>query len=972
MSTSTLIPATTLATEDQLWLFAELFRCEWGGGVEIQNEYRTNVSYSLSKSEQRYSLNSRPLKSQSITLQAGGRDYSSLQTAKRAPGREVSAMLSFAQRLSMAKSLWPLFSDESRTTATLSAAGTTVMCSTTNIRFFSGTRVVIVPTSDNHVDGPYYDDAYPLHIAEIVTVGSGQITIDAGPAADIPAGARVYPLFEAQINLAVSGSVLTDTLIEIQVSAIEEEGDTQFPGTVAVGTNPSGFQTHDGLPILDPSYNFNEEIAWGFVREGQRVSEGVGGVYEVYGSRSLYRVEAPLLALTRAEAFDLIRFFDSRGGRSEAFWLIPPTTDYYNFIGTAMAQTQLLLSCGGVELDWNFRPYVYLKKRDGTIYIREISSVARGSDDTYVVTLDTALPEALGPSNVEKVGVARKARFFDDVLVESWNTDGVMSTSLAITELEEEKEITIEDLTEIETSDLIAEAIKGQCIHPLPAGVYVAAPGKSGSGKDYEFALFDPDEEDWTDFGDLIEEAVSGAASFYRIYYFPEYDPYALFLCGNIKVAGSGSTVPEIVKITADSEGELEAEAVGDLSDFWENQINDTYIEHYPDCLVPYRGKLYFCWTKAKDVNSFAGILEVYRLMGTEWDFHSSYDSGENQLNRVNSIRRLGIDRLPSEIKGSSTYYPGMVFAGQNTSLLALTDASTEWFFFGPGTDIGPLPEDVIPLTRVPFDSNPHAIGKSSVLDAPGQSILVGDYPNADEAGTPPDYRGNIAAYFEYMVTDEGPPVVAEHVYTQGGGGHWRNSESGAGGADPIPLTRPFSSTGRFLSATRYGDWVYTCGSLVDYTQGDAQNLNIAIPVIAIDMSVDFLHPDPEDLLPDSTGGTWGEYDGGHPCIQEMTWKESGPLHLNSSNLIYRSVCWLEDTIYAVGSITDVSGYIGNDAGPDHRVLRPNLSDGPGEEPWVPWVVRPSATGEWWEKWSSCFCCTAVHADSSQFGNWHD
>lgn len=453
MSPSPLEPLNELPESDQLWMFSEMFFNDWADNVILEGEYRTNISSSLSQSEHRYGLLSRPVHTLRVTLQA---------SSGSSNGREVSALRNLAQRASAAKSLWPLFSDQTETIQEADSGDTVIYCDTNLIRFSEGGRVLIVSPKSQFVSRDQ-----SVQIAEVSSVASDSITLTAGISADVAAKSLVIPLFEARLMLSVQGDIITDTAATLSIIAVEEEGPCQIKGLCPVGDTPSGYETHEGLPVFEPSPNFADNISWGVARSGRRTTEGVSGVSVVYGSRGLAQLDLPMTFTSRSEAFDVLRLFDSRGGKLHAFWLLSPVSDYYDFQGTLAIPGQGVTSCrlrtAGETIDWESRPYIYFKKRDGNILIREVQSVAKSSEDIFIVTFTQPLPDDISSIELTKTGIAYKMRFDQDFLSEEWFTSEAMETSLTVVELEEEKNITIADITEITTTDLLIEAQQGSC-----------------------------------------------------------------------------------------------------------------------------------------------------------------------------------------------------------------------------------------------------------------------------------------------------------------------------------------------------------------------------------------------------------------------------------------------------------------------------------------------------------------------------
>lgn len=486
MTTSPLISPETLATEDQLWLFAEFFRNNWSDPVLFSKEYKTNVVNARSKAEQRFGLTGRPLHSIEYQILAGGRGSDEAGSDK-AGSREVSALMSIASRYSMARSVIPVMCDETISDSFAGSGDSSISCDTRFRRFEAGKRIIIVSGDmTNKREGPYYDRDYDIHTAVISSFTESSIVFDEALPSNMPKGSRVYPTIEAMLQFETSGEVLTDSVITMRLSAVEESlGPTQLAGSIAIGGVPSGVAEYDGLPIYDPDYDYGGSISWGVSRLGEREDSGLGSETTVYGTRGLLNFRYSIRALSREQAWVDVQMFDSRGGRQKAFWFIPPTKNVYGDI--AVFGTQAIVSVAGNDIDWQDKPYVYFRKTDGSLYIRRITAfLYLNVSDRYLITLDEAHPEGVVTDDIEGAGIAVRSRFDQDRMQEAWLTTEIMESRLSVTEVENEKDVNVANLVDLITSDLESAFIAGNCSGELEFDVMLSP--CDGCGQSYVVA----------------------------------------------------------------------------------------------------------------------------------------------------------------------------------------------------------------------------------------------------------------------------------------------------------------------------------------------------------------------------------------------------------------------------------------------------------------------------------------------------
>lgn len=372
--------------------------------------------------------------------------------------QETLQLRSAVVRASTSRSLVPLFSDQTTATSTIASMDTVISCDTTLRRFAAGSRVVI-----------YNDQSDPLvntfDVREIDSLNSSSITLTAGVTNAYLSGALIFPLIEAKIIFRQQGQILTDHTTDLLLDVIEVVGDTQLPVTTTIGTSPSGVYEHDSIPLLEANEDFNRSISWSVNRDGGFIQSGIGSIPQPYGSRGRIALTLPVTATTRQAAWDVVNFFDSRGGRLHPFWLMLPTNDLSPLRLVDAAGSGIVVTAVGPERDWDDRPYIGIIADDGTRMIRTISSVSRSAgEDT--LTFDTNLDTEWGTPDInamDRFSLAYKCRFDSDELVEQWKNDQVMTTTLKVIELLEEKAVTVTDLAKISTVALQINFTAGEC-----------------------------------------------------------------------------------------------------------------------------------------------------------------------------------------------------------------------------------------------------------------------------------------------------------------------------------------------------------------------------------------------------------------------------------------------------------------------------------------------------------------------------
>lgn len=401
-----------------------LFLVQWADPVELATAYDTSISQAQTLAEERKGLRSRPTRVGEMSLVA----------LRESDAWQLQMVL---QRLSQSDNLLPLFSDFSKLTAP--ASSTTLNCVTTDRRFFEGGRVIVAELLN----------AATLVDFEVATIAAGgispnAITLTASVSRTYPLGSRVYPAIEVQMNLRGNAEVVTDQNMVARLRWAEVIGASQLPGLAAVGTTPAGFNEYAGEAILHITPNWRQH-GTGPRRVGRGSASGRSLSTSTWGGRALFAKPLGWQFVSRAAAFSLLSFFDSRGGRLHPF-LCPSFVD--DFKPLALGTITVDVQPNGPAFDYSHITHLAVFMRDETLVVREIDSVARLSESVDQITLDTALPSGLLLADVRRLSACHRVRFDTDEVVERWQTDAAVAMQAPVVEVINEKVVVVLDTSQ--------------------------------------------------------------------------------------------------------------------------------------------------------------------------------------------------------------------------------------------------------------------------------------------------------------------------------------------------------------------------------------------------------------------------------------------------------------------------------------------------------------------------------------------
>ncbi len=285
--------------------------------------------------------------------------------------------------------------------------------------------------------------------------------------------------------------MLSDQKIRLTVELTETEGKPALDVEAVAGAVPSGFGLFQGLPIWPFKIN-RASVRLATSRPGRYTRVARGEVLELKGARPRFEYDFGLQVGNRAEAFDFIEFAHGRAGALFAFWIASPLAEYELVAVDSFTQVRVVAYSG--EIDWDFRPFLSLTLRDGTILVSDIASVSRFAGvDT--LTLGTPLATLPATADVLRAGIAARCRFRSDELVQRWINDELVRFDIELVEL-------IDEIASIITPDL--DTINSGAPE-LPPWEQIVVCCADISGDNFGFKLPLPgNDPDGEDFGDIL------------------------------------------------------------------------------------------------------------------------------------------------------------------------------------------------------------------------------------------------------------------------------------------------------------------------------------------------------------------------------------------------------------------------------------------------------------------------------------
>ena len=277
------------------------------------------------------------------------------------------------------------------------------------------------------------------------------------------AGCVLYPAIETDLSFGLLTEVVTREIAVVQNEANETIGIEGADPQIPIGSLPVGSQTVEhfidgeyvSYPILERSPSF-ESVVWENSITGDEAQYGIGRERHSYGeSKTQFIMQYRFL--NRSDAFDMIEFFQSRGGRLYPFFLVPPTTEF-TVTGVNVEYKSITVSDNSLQDDYlDDSVGRYISVHNGSSYaVRRIESWSRtsppvlGGVTSIVFILDSAIPSThTTVADLDRAGIAHMCRFNQDEMMETWITGNIMESSIMAIELASEGLVSIQSPAEL-------------------------------------------------------------------------------------------------------------------------------------------------------------------------------------------------------------------------------------------------------------------------------------------------------------------------------------------------------------------------------------------------------------------------------------------------------------------------------------------------------------------------------------------
>lgn len=402
----------------------EFFLHNWAKKSSLESTYSTDITASAEDvAEERTALLQKPWRALSCQWAVKG-------------GAETNQMLTELRRLVDETSVIPLYMHARQVTTAVDSLDTTVYSDFSTGHWFQNGPVVIFSFKPTKSGENIQVDSYVTKV--ISSRFDDRLVLTGAVGSDFPAGRTyVMPLMQVHPQTEVEVSMLTNTLLRIDISFDEIYGSTALPPTFT--DLPPNYDSYNDYPILSTVPQWSDGVMQRLKREGSQDALGRGRVVYQRGAR--HRVMHSLrFQENRTIAWDLIRFFDSRRGRLIPFWVI----DFDNIYTVALISNPNLTVSSSIGTLAEFQAemdYIGVIFSDGTTAVRRASAIV-DVGGAWRITMDDNLPAGYTEDDVVAFGRARLCRMEEDALKEDWETTEVCTMEIPVIELLAEQEVT--------------------------------------------------------------------------------------------------------------------------------------------------------------------------------------------------------------------------------------------------------------------------------------------------------------------------------------------------------------------------------------------------------------------------------------------------------------------------------------------------------------------------------------------------
>ena len=416
-------------------LFPPFFKPNWRQSIALESAWRTNITQAKSSgAEERTQQYKRPVRTQTCLVTGMNQQEStqlqfSLMAMSGVGGTNRNKGVPF-----------PIYPDRTELTTSANTGSSFLSCDTRYKRFYRGQRAALVPRNYSRFALTASPDVWiTAEYVEIENVYSNGLDLTDPTIEDRVSGDHVYPMMDIHPNLSTKINPITDNHAELKLIVLEQDGASTLPPSW-IGEIDEFVDYSLGYPIFALDTNWKSKIGFDILRQGSRFASGRGTITETEADRPTVRFSVSELDSTRQEAWNLLRFFDSRQGRTKPFWMIQPLTMWEPTSVTSPDK----LDIPNYDYLQNLQDYIThvgIEYTDGSCEVVSVSSIVVQGTGYRITTSNFS-----SVLTIRRISPAWLSRFSSDALRQVWTTEGVSTTGVGIQQVLDESAVAITNL----------------------------------------------------------------------------------------------------------------------------------------------------------------------------------------------------------------------------------------------------------------------------------------------------------------------------------------------------------------------------------------------------------------------------------------------------------------------------------------------------------------------------------------------
>lgn len=389
----------TIGTTGQR-IFTFNFAPDWSRALIERLEFMTDVLEAYDGTEQRIALRELPRRSFEYQFVIDNND----------DRRKFEALLSNWQSRAW---LVPIWTEGQALSSQLASGSISVTLPRVTSDYMDGGNLIIRT-------GPF-----TYEVVEISTVAGNVINFARPLPSSWPVGSRIYPAIPAYMETTqkvdrFTGAVLTAV---VRFNFIEDTAAPAAPSETL----------YRGYPVLTTAPVWKRDLSTEYQRKVAVLDFGIGPTaYDDQAKTPFIVLDHHWILDTKA-AIDAMRAFAyARAGKQKIMWVPTFQEDVIPVAQISSSSTSVDVAFGYITqhlVGMAGREDVRIELTSGAVYYRRITGASELSNLVERLTLDSALPVTVQPSEVSRISWLIPARQTSDATEFAWSYDDVVDTS---------------------------------------------------------------------------------------------------------------------------------------------------------------------------------------------------------------------------------------------------------------------------------------------------------------------------------------------------------------------------------------------------------------------------------------------------------------------------------------------------------------------------------------------------------------